>query len=213
MKIDMLNSNEIQVGHVIKKLRKERGMSQKELSQATGISLSAIAMYETGERRPNKVMTDRLLEYFDVDMNYLYGKCQIKNSIYNETNIAQVPLYKTIHFKEDGMLTGDIVCRMALPLVVIDEQKTYFAIVNTSGNQIFSIKCGDVAVFERDAKVKYGDIGYFRLPGEDMAVIRKIIRYSDDEIILVDGISEGNNIGYNDNIRCYGVLTNVISKI
>ena len=75
---------------------------------------------------------DTLREYLEYNPNS--GEFHWIKSPKNGINIGSLAgtktgRYKTIHFKEDGMLTGDIVCRMALPLVVIDEQKTYFAIV------------------------------------------------------------------------------------
>ena len=37
----------------LKVLRKNNGMTQKELSQALGVALSTVAMWETGNRKPD----------------------------------------------------------------------------------------------------------------------------------------------------------------
>ena len=40
-------------GEVLKKLRKDAGMSQEELADAIGMSKSAVGMYEQGKRIPH----------------------------------------------------------------------------------------------------------------------------------------------------------------
>ena len=52
-------------------LRKERGLSQQQLSEKTGLSRSAIGMYETGKREPDMETLKALAEFFHVDMNTL----------------------------------------------------------------------------------------------------------------------------------------------
>ena len=37
---------------ILKKLRERKGLSQEELAKATGLSKSAISMYENGRREP-----------------------------------------------------------------------------------------------------------------------------------------------------------------
>jgi transcriptional regulator with XRE-family HTH domain len=55
----------------IKKLRKERGMTQAELARELDISASSIGMYEQGRREPDKEMFLRLSRYFGVPVEYL----------------------------------------------------------------------------------------------------------------------------------------------
>lgn len=44
---------ELHFKDIIKKLRQERGLSQQELAQKTGLSASSIGMYEQGRRKPS----------------------------------------------------------------------------------------------------------------------------------------------------------------
>ncbi len=55
----------------IKKLRKQRGMTQAELARELDISASSIGMYEQGRREPDKEMFLRLSRYFGVPVEYL----------------------------------------------------------------------------------------------------------------------------------------------
>lgn len=57
----------------LKMLRMEKQMTQKELAQATGLSQSAIAYWENGQRIPNALAVIALAKFFHVSIDYLIG--------------------------------------------------------------------------------------------------------------------------------------------
>lgn len=60
-------------GEKIKTLRKERGMTQKDLAEALGLSLRTISNYETGGLRPRRDATyDALAALFHVPKTYFF---------------------------------------------------------------------------------------------------------------------------------------------
>ncbi len=60
-------------GKKIKTLRKERGMTQKDLAEALGLSLRTISNYETGGLRPRHDATyDALAALFHVPKTYFF---------------------------------------------------------------------------------------------------------------------------------------------
>ena len=60
-------------GEKIKALRKDRGMTQKDLAEALGLSLRTISNYETGGLRPRHDATyDALAELFHVPKAYFF---------------------------------------------------------------------------------------------------------------------------------------------
>ena len=60
-------------GKKIKTLRKERGMTQKDLAEALGLSLRPISNYETGGLRPRHDATyDALAALFHVPKTYFF---------------------------------------------------------------------------------------------------------------------------------------------
>lgn len=65
---------------VLKSLRKQKGISQQELSNATGIKVSLIGMYEIGARMPSYDKLDKLADYFNVDVSTLLGRKQIQTT-------------------------------------------------------------------------------------------------------------------------------------
>lgn len=63
----------------IRELRKERGLTQKEVAEHLGIGGSTMTMYETGRREPNIGTLIKIADFFDVSTDYLLGKTKAKN--------------------------------------------------------------------------------------------------------------------------------------
>ena len=57
----------------IKQLRKEKGLSIKEVANAIGVSLSAYSNYEQGIREPSYEILKKICIYFGVSADYLLG--------------------------------------------------------------------------------------------------------------------------------------------
>lgn len=53
-------------------LRLERGLTQKQVAQAVGITQSAYAMIEGGHRYPRKSVAKRLANFFGVTVDELF---------------------------------------------------------------------------------------------------------------------------------------------
>lgn len=88
----------------IKELRNERGITQAELAKILQISDRAVGYYENGDREPDYTMLLKIAEFFDVSIDYLLGRVDIRNSsaLPNETDF-HVGLSKS----EEGTLTED----------------------------------------------------------------------------------------------------------
>lgn len=62
----------------LKSLRREKGWSQQRLADELELSKSSVNMYERGEREPGFETMEAIADLFNVDMNYLYGRTDIK---------------------------------------------------------------------------------------------------------------------------------------
>ena len=80
----------------LRELRIRKNMTQGELSKATGLTQSAIAMYETGKREPKIEVMELLADYFNVDMNYITGKTDkttmLSASAIDAMDVIKIPL-------------------------------------------------------------------------------------------------------------------------
>ena len=69
----MMENNEELVKR-LKFLRKEKGITQKQLADSLGVSLPAIVNYENAQRTPSSAVLTLLSQYFNVSKEYLLGE-------------------------------------------------------------------------------------------------------------------------------------------
>lgn len=55
----------------LKKLRNDKGISQRELAERIYVTRSTVARWESGSRLPDAIMISRLSKYLDTDINTL----------------------------------------------------------------------------------------------------------------------------------------------
>lgn len=63
----------MEIGEIIKKLRRERGLTQEELAEALGVSSSAVSQWECGRILPDITQIPLLAGIFDVSADVLLG--------------------------------------------------------------------------------------------------------------------------------------------
>lgn len=68
------------VGERIYRLRKEQGLSCQELAKRIGVSYTSVSHYEHDKRIPSRITAEALCDIFNVDMDYLYCKTEIKRA-------------------------------------------------------------------------------------------------------------------------------------
>lgn len=57
----------------LKQLRKDKGLSQKEVASIIGVTISAYSNYEQGIREPSYDILIKLAKFYDVTTDYLLG--------------------------------------------------------------------------------------------------------------------------------------------
>lgn len=62
------------MGENLKKMRKDRGMTQIALQMQTGIEQALISKYETGERIPPTETLIILADFFNTNIDYLLDR-------------------------------------------------------------------------------------------------------------------------------------------
>lgn len=71
----------------IKFLREEKGIYQKDLAKLLNVSIPAINYYENEKRSLDTKSALILAEYFNVSVDYLLGKSDIRNSENNADDL------------------------------------------------------------------------------------------------------------------------------
>ena len=70
---DMMQNN-------LRKLRKEKGLSQIAVQMQTGIEQALISKYENGERVPPTETLMQLADFYGVSMDYIMGRTDRKEN-------------------------------------------------------------------------------------------------------------------------------------
>jgi transcriptional regulator len=60
-------------------LRTENSLTQEKMAKIFNVGLSTISMWERGERVPRPKVLQEICDFFNVDMDYLMGRSDIKN--------------------------------------------------------------------------------------------------------------------------------------
>ena len=103
----------------LKELRKENGYTQEDIAKKLGLTKSAYGYYEQGKTVPDAHTLSKLANIFNVSVDYLLGRTDIKSDIKNnklnidekEKDVEEL-LEKTMSqiLNQDGlMLNGQIV--------------------------------------------------------------------------------------------------------
>lgn len=72
----------------LRKLRKEKGLLQRELAEKLNLSRVAITHYEQGKRFPELDTLHKMADFFNVSVDYLIGRTDDKNNSGIETLAA-----------------------------------------------------------------------------------------------------------------------------
>ena len=161
----------------LKSLRREKGWSQQRLADELDLSKSSVNMYERGEREPGFETMEAIADLFNVDMNYLYGRTDIKIA----DPIVLAPKKPTIPPGFEPMpemvqvpLIGSIAC--GTPITAEQNVKSYIG-VPAAWHADFALEChgdsmapticdGDVVCIRSQPEVEQGQIAAVRI-GEE----------------------------------------------
>lgn len=88
----------------LKKIRNERNISQKTVADFLGVSQQAYANYENGKRQPEYKILAILADYFNVSVDYLLGREEIKKA----PAVAEAPTRENLRFALSGEVNGPL---------------------------------------------------------------------------------------------------------
>lgn len=67
-------------GDILQELRKDRGLTQRDVAKALNVVTSTISNYENGVSQPESDMIEKLADFYDVNIDYLYNRTRISSS-------------------------------------------------------------------------------------------------------------------------------------
>lgn len=63
----------LQIGDLIRELRRNKGMTQDQLAEILDVSIPAVCKWESGQTYPDISMLPNIARYFEVSIDYLFG--------------------------------------------------------------------------------------------------------------------------------------------
>jgi len=63
----------------LRKLRADKDLTQQDMADFLGITRPAYTAYESGRRQPDNESLSKLADFFNVSVDYLLGRTDIKN--------------------------------------------------------------------------------------------------------------------------------------
>jgi len=162
----------------IKRLRKERGLSQSQLADALNISRTSIGNYEQGIREPSFEMTELIADYFNVDISTFFNDTQPKNIIPIERRA--VPMI------------GNVAC--GEPITANQEFQSYVEVganincdccLKARGDSMKNIRIydGDIVFIKRQPMVENGDVAAIII--EDEVTLKRFYYYKENNLIIL----------------------------
>ena len=92
----------------IKELRKNKGVTVKELSEIIGISQSMLSNYENGNSEPrDKETWKKLADYFDVSVAYIMGLSDYKTSVASSAQTLKKNVEKGVSYPQANSLIAE----------------------------------------------------------------------------------------------------------
>ena len=171
----------------LRELRIRKNMTQGELSKATGLTQSAIAMYETGKREPKIEVMELLADYFNVDMNYITGKTDkttmLSASAIDAIDVIKIPLLGRVVAGSPQEAIQEADEFIYIPSMNHRRSDDYFALRVNGESMEPNLMDGDIAIVHIQPDVDSGQIAVVLIDNQDSTVKRVFI--TPDGITLV----------------------------
>lgn len=104
----------------LRKLRTERGLLQSDIAKIIDKSDRIVGFYESGERDMGTETLSKLAEYFNVSIDYLLGKSDIRNPKEIDVNEADVAFASGIKALND---TNKMIIKNTLEALLAKQEK------------------------------------------------------------------------------------------
>lgn len=165
---------------VLRELRKKKELTQGELAKLTGLTVSAISMYETGQREPSFEVLETLADFFNVDMNRLLGTQAQETP--PRRKAVKIPIYGSIVAGVPETAEQDILGWFEIP-EELAERGDYYMLKVHGMSMSPDICDGDYVLVRQQETARSGDICVINVNGDECTL--KEIQITPEGVLLV----------------------------
>ena len=169
----------------IKKYRSLKKMTQAEVAKKIGVTPSALAMYERGEREPGIDTLKKIAQVLSVDINALVGEKNKYEVLENseKSKGVRIPVLGKVAAGIPIEAISDIIDYEEIDAAMLNDDSEYFALQIKGDSMEPRIKDGDVVIVRRQPNIDSGQIGIVCINGCDATC--KKIRVEPSGIVLI----------------------------
>lgn len=184
---------------IFSRLREESGLTQDEIAKKLGVSKSTVGMWEIGKRLPSPELYEQIADFFNVDMDYLYGRTDIRQKLhYDNDGVAYVPVvlppFPNIRpiTKQSLPVLGEVAC--GEPKFMNEEIEFYadqlegihadFVLIAKGDSMTGArIHDGDLVFIRKQEEVENGEIAAVAIGDE--ATLKRVYYYSNKSLLVL----------------------------
>ena len=193
------------ISKALKELRAERNLTQQQLSEVLGVSLASILAWENDLRVPKKPFMDIICNYFNVDLNYLYGYSSVKNSYRSlNSNTRTITVFNRSKLRSGSTLSktnkeifdaNELLFTLELPETFFKKNTHYFAISSFENNfHAYGIDVDDIVIFSNANSDNIDNNKIVCALIKNKIEIMKFIKKDDMQFCLCKSIDENDSI-------------------
>lgn len=164
----------MEFGNKLRELRTINKISQGQLAYKLDVTPGTVAHWETGRRRPNFEMVNKLSEIFGVTVDYLIGKTTVPDGevITNLQSMKKsITVYGRIPAGVPFEAIEDICESVEIPSW-LEKKKDLFGLLVVGDSMSKVLPDGAIAVLQKCDTLNNGEIGAIMVNGYDATIKR-----------------------------------------
>lgn len=171
------------VGAQIRKYRKARGMTQKELGFRIGVKHNTISAYESGTNEPDQNILFAIADVLGISINDLFPSPTNIEPI--DPDFVRIPVLGTIACGDPIMAEENFSEHIYMPRDRVPRGKLFY--LRAKGNSMApTIPDGALVLVREQPDVESGEIAAVLVNGETEATLKRVKRQGDMVILMPD---------------------------
>ena len=162
---------------VLRKLRRDKKLSQGALARELDITQQAVGKWETGRSQPDPEMLRRLADFYSVSADFLLGQAPHGNAspvpAYSAAGEHPIPVVGTVR-AGFGALALEEDC--GVEYARVKDPENYFYLIVRGRSMEPRIQDGDLALVHRQETLEDGDLGVMVFGDDGEGTLKKFIR-------------------------------------
>lgn len=153
----------------LKELRKNRGLSLKEMGEIFGVAESTVSLYENSKREAPYSILHKAAEFFGVSVDYLLGGAEEQSS--SDTSSVLIPILNSVSISEGAI---EYSYSSESTAIELGDPQNYFFFKAHNDLMEPQISNGDIALIKKQNDVEDGELAAVIYEGSPVTLNRVI---------------------------------------